>query len=96
MDIAQIGSVIASVLGGGVLLKLLQTWLAHRRAIEGEFSSRNSEARENFRLVVQALENRIQHLEDSEDRCQLKNAELERKILVLESCIEDLMKRRSR
>lgn len=87
MDVTEIVELILSGLGGGVLLKLTQVYLAHRRAVDGDFSERHVAARDNFQLVIDSLTERIKHLEISEQECRSRNSELEDKIRDLETQI---------
>lgn len=73
------------------MLKLTQVWLAHRRAVDGDFSNRHAAARDNFQLVVDHLEQRLKLLEQSEEECRKRNTELEFKVRDLEERIEFLI-----
>jgi len=93
VDIEQIVTGISGLLGGGVLLKVAQVWLAHRQTMDGDFQGKTQAARDNFQLVVVHLENRIEHLEIAEKRCLESNRELENKIRLLEDRIEKMLLR---
>lgn len=91
MDLTQLASLVGSCLGGGVLLKVFQVWLAHRRAVDGDFTDRHAAARDNFQLVVDHLEQRLKLVEQSDEECRKRNAELEIKVRDLEERIEYLI-----
>lgn len=84
---------LASILGGGVIVKLISMWLSHRRAVDGDFASRSQTARDDFQIVVESLERRIKFLEQAEQDCEARNRDLEKKLRDLEARFIALVKR---
>lgn len=74
MDLTHTIATLLSLFSGGVILKLTQEVLKHRRSVDGDYEKRNEESRDNFRLVVEKMEHRITQLEEAERRCLQENA----------------------